>query len=471
MRKLADGDFDVVLPGLERKDEIGAMANAVEGFKVLGAEKARREADAQANAAPDGRASRKIASGERAAAEQRQAGSRRSAQRGADEQVGRSSTSALRRRAVSKMSEGDTRRHRLGEGFTESYPPDQGRFQHHGDAPAGARSGRSSAATREIANASAEMSASTTDLSQRTEEQAASLEQTSASMEEMSATVQQERRERAAGQPVGERDPRDVADRGGQVVAKAVDAMARIEEFLAQDLRHHRGDRRDRAADQPAGAQRRGRGGARRRCRPRLRGGGLGGAQPGAALLAGRQGHQGPDHQQLEPGAGGRRSGQPGRQRRCARSSSSIKKVADIVAEIASASAEQSTGIDQVNKALTQMDEVTQQNSALVEENAATAKTLEHQARRDGRTHVAAFRLDDAAGRAEPVRLQRRRSRLAAKPPWRAKSRPVMTPKTGIGCCAATRCRRRTAARSRACRQRSRLRSTARTTGRNSSDL
>ena len=57
----------------------------------------------------------------------------------------------------------------------------------------------------------------------------------------------------------------------------------------------------------------------------------------------------------------------------------SIKQVADIVAEIASASSEQSTGIDQINKALNQMDEVTQQNSALVEENAASAKTLEHQ--------------------------------------------------------------------------------------------
>jgi methyl-accepting chemotaxis protein len=58
----------------------------------------------------------------------------------------------------------------------------------------------------------------------------------------------------------------------------------------------------------------------------------------------------------------------------------SIKKVAEIVGDIATASAEQSTGIEQINKALTQMDEVTQQNSALVEENAATAKTLEQQA-------------------------------------------------------------------------------------------
>jgi hypothetical protein len=55
--------------------------------------------------------------------------------------------------------------------------------------------------------------------------------------------------------------------------------------------------------------------------------------------------------------------------------------VADVVADIANASIEQATGIEQINKALTQMDEVTQQNSALVEENAATAKTLEHQAK------------------------------------------------------------------------------------------
>jgi methyl-accepting chemotaxis protein len=58
---------------------------------------------------------------------------------------------------------------------------------------------------------------------------------------------------------------------------------------------------------------------------------------------------------------------------------SSIKRVADIVADIATASNEQAGGIDQINRALTQMDEMTQQNSALVEENAATARTLQTQ--------------------------------------------------------------------------------------------
>jgi methyl-accepting chemotaxis protein len=69
-----------------------------------------------------------------------------------------------------------------------------------------------------------------------------------------------------------------------------------------------------------------------------------------------------------------------------------IRKVAAIVADIASASTEQAPGIEQVNKALVQMDEVTQQNSALVEENAARAITLEDQARVMG-GQVAIFRL------------------------------------------------------------------------------
>jgi methyl-accepting chemotaxis protein len=69
--------------------------------------------------------------------------------------------------------------------------------------------------------------------------------------------------------------------------------------------------------------------------------------------------------------------------------------VADIVADIANASAEQATGLDQINKALTQMDEVTQQNSALVEENAATARTLEDQSGAVTQ-RLSAFRFADA---------------------------------------------------------------------------
>jgi methyl-accepting chemotaxis protein len=74
----------------------------------------------------------------------------------------------------------------------------------------------------------------------------------------------------------------------------------------------------------------------------------------------------------------------------------SIKRVAAIVGDIAHASNEQAGGLDQISKALAQLDEVTQQNSALVEENAATAKTLEHQSAAMGE-RIDFFRLDGAA--------------------------------------------------------------------------
>jgi methyl-accepting chemotaxis protein len=78
----------------------------------------------------------------------------------------------------------------------------------------------------------------------------------------------------------------------------------------------------------------------------------------------------------------------------------SIKTVAAIVSDIANASAEQATGIEEVEKALAQMDEATQQNSALVEENAATAKVLEQQAKAmDER--VSFFRFNASAANAE----------------------------------------------------------------------
>ena len=93
----------------------------------------------------------------------------------------------------------------------------------------------------------------------------------------------------------------------------------------------------------------------------------------------------------------------------------SIKGVASVIADIATASAEQSIGIEQVNKTLVEMDEVTQQNSALVEENAATAKKLEDQAatmnERVGRCHV---------GHVAPANQTMRAPARPAAPPTRS---------------------------------------------------
>jgi methyl-accepting chemotaxis protein len=74
-----------------------------------------------------------------------------------------------------------------------------------------------------------------------------------------------------------------------------------------------------------------------------------------------------------------------------------VKRVTDLIGEITSASTEQSAGIGQVNDAITQMDQVTQQNAALVEESAAAAASLREQAEKLAQT-VAVFRLSSYAG-------------------------------------------------------------------------
>jgi methyl-accepting chemotaxis protein len=72
----------------------------------------------------------------------------------------------------------------------------------------------------------------------------------------------------------------------------------------------------------------------------------------------------------------------------------SIRRVTDLMAEISAASREQSTGVEQVGEAVTQMDTVTQQNAALVEEMAAAAGSLKTQAQELVQV-VAAFKLRD----------------------------------------------------------------------------
>lgn len=93
-----------------------------------------------------------------------------------------------------------------------------------------------------------------------------------------------------------------------------------------------------------------------------------------------------------------------------------MKRVTDIMSEIAAASEAQSTGIGQVDTAISQMDEVTQQNAALVEQAAAATHSLANQAQalRDA---VAVFQIDDdAVPHVSFDASMRRSSRLAAVP-------------------------------------------------------
>jgi methyl-accepting chemotaxis protein len=80
----------------------------------------------------------------------------------------------------------------------------------------------------------------------------------------------------------------------------------------------------------------------------------------------------------------------------------SVRRVTDIMGEIAAASQEQTTGIEQINQAITQMDQVTQQNAALVEEAAAAAASLQDQAGNLSQL-VGVFRLDEGRRELAPA--------------------------------------------------------------------
>ncbi|MGE3989780.1 methyl-accepting chemotaxis protein [Pseudorhodoplanes sp.] len=253
--------------------------------------------------------------------------------------------------------------------------------------------GEIKATSQEVASAAAEISSATTDLSQRTEEQAASLEETSASMEEIAATVRKNA-ENAKHANDLTRGSHEVADRGGEVVAQAVCAMARIEESsrkiadiisVIDEIARQTNLLALNAAVEAARAGEAGRGFAVVAAEVRSLAQRSSQAAKDIKDLITSSSSQVQDGVQLVNRAGNSLK----------EILESIKQVADIVADIATASTEQAGGIEQINKALNQMDEVTQQNSAMVEENAATARTLEQQAgEMDAR--MAAYRLGKA---------------------------------------------------------------------------
>jgi methyl-accepting chemotaxis protein len=364
MKELGDGNFDVVLPGVGRRDEIGAIAGAVESFKVKAKQKAEEDAQRQLDEMTE-REQRDAAERERKAAERR-------AHAAMQTQVIDILAGGLK-----KLSAGDLTV-RLDEGLPEDYRQIKDDFNHTADQLEQTIAAIVTA-TREVTNASSEIASSTTDLSQRTEMQAASLERTSASLEAIATTVKTNA-DNAQTANQSANGMRTVAERGGSVVGETVQAMARIEQSshkiadiitVIDEIARQTNLLALNAAVEAARAGEAGRGFAVVASEVRS--------------LAQRSAQAAKDIKELITNSNGlvkegvdlvNRAGQSLQE-----IMASIKEVSGIVSGIAEASAEQAISIGQVNKSLVEMDEVTQQNSAVVEENAATAKLLEQQAK------------------------------------------------------------------------------------------
>ena len=258
--------------------------------------------------------------------------------------------------------------------------------------------GRVKAAADEVHRGAEEMIQGNIHLSQRTEQQASSLEATAASMKEMTSTVKQNADNASQASQLASA-ARDQAQNGGAVVGEAVAAMSRINESSQQiadiigvidDIAFQTNILALNAAVEAARAGEQGRGfavvatevrslasrsAAAARQIKELIHDSVGKVEAGSVLVS----RSGETLEQIVVSA---------------------KKVSEIVAEIAAASREQSSRIDLVNSAVVQMDEMTQQNSALVEQATAASESMEEQAGELNKL-MEHYRVEDATGRAE----------------------------------------------------------------------
>ncbi|ABP60535.1 methyl-accepting chemotaxis protein [Enterobacter sp. 638] len=253
--------------------------------------------------------------------------------------------------------------------------------------------------TDSIYTGAGEIAMGSNDLSARTEQQASSLEETAASMEELTATVKQNS-DNARQATLLAKNASETADRGGMVVDNVIRTMTEIADSSQQiahitsvidSIAFQTNILALNAAVEAARAGEQGRGFAV--------------VAGEVRTLASRSAQAAKEIKGLIENSVSRVNTGSGQVSEAGKTMkeivAAVTRVTDIMGEIASASDEQSRGIEQVSLAVSQMDSVTQQNAALVQESATAAAALEDQAEQL-RQAVAAFRLNAQAQNSAP---------------------------------------------------------------------
>jgi methyl-accepting chemotaxis protein len=365
--QIAGGSLELNVPSAGRHDEIGEIGQAVVTLRNAALEKGRIEQRQQAQL------QREKAEEQRRIELDAQAKTDAERARIAEEQ---SRVVGSIARGLKSLAEGNLT-YRIEEVFAGAYEQIRQDFNLAAERLQDTIKAIVEAA-RQVAGASHEISSGTTDLSQRTESQSAVLEKTSASMEEISSTVRQNAENAQHANRITS-ETRDVANRGSEVVGKTIKSMSHIEESshkiadiitVIDEIARQTNLLALNAAVEAARAGEAGRGFAVVAAEVRS--------------LAQRSAQAAKDIKTLitnsfgEVQEGVSLAGQAGAA--LTEVVGSVNKAAAVVAEIARASSEQAESLAQISTALGQIDQANQQNSALVEESAAAAKTLELQA-------------------------------------------------------------------------------------------
>jgi methyl-accepting chemotaxis protein len=410
MDRLAKRDWEAQVVGTERSDEIGDMARAVQVFKDQGQEAQQLQTQIEADRVQfeaDRKAQEsllKSAVGEIVAAANAGRLSERidtSRIEGVMQELGEGVNTLLGtvERALGdlgtmlhKLADGDLT-HRIHSQYQGLFADLAGDANQVSDRLSDTMKKLADAAAM-VRDASAEISTGSQDLAQRTEAQAAALEETAASMHEVTATVKQNADNAQAANQLAA-VARDTAEKGGSVVANAVTAVSQIESSarkisdivsLIDEIAFQTNLLALNASVEAARAGEAGKGFAVVAQEVRAL------AQRSANASKDIKGLISESNSQVKTGAA--LVNQTGSA--LTEIVTAVKKVSDIVAEIAAASAEQSRGLEEVNGAVVNMDEMTQRNGALVEQTNASAQAMANQARQLAEL-VGHFRVDDAA--------------------------------------------------------------------------